>query len=295
MIQFGRTISALLAIIAVCPLSARAAETVLEPSDKWVLNYANDSCRLARAFGKDEEKVVLILDQYQPAGVMDLTLVGKRFKRFTVPRVPVSVTFGPALPAGELRDAITGTLGPDNIAIVMAGSRDILNRDTSHRVAGAFEELPQSSAEQEEAITEARIAVSSMRFTLHTGSMKAPLGAMRTCMTSLARDWGLDVAQQLALSKHAAPKGPPGNWLMSTDRPKGALARGANAIVRFRMMVGADGTPTQCFVQQATMSPDFIKLTCDLLMKRARFTPALDATGKPVASYYTNAVRWLVP
>ncbi|WP_082697536.1 energy transducer TonB [Novosphingobium fuchskuhlense] len=295
MTPFWRPFLALLAIIAICPLSARAADTVLEPSDKWVLNYANDSCRLARAFGTDDEKVVLILDQYQPAGVMDLSLVGKRFKRFAVPRVPVSVTFGPGLPAGELRDGITGTLGPENTAIVMTGPRDILNRSTSRRAAGTFEEMQQSTAEQEEAITEAHIAVSSMRFSLHTGSMKAPLGAMRTCMASLVRDWGLDPAQQYALVRHVAPKGAPGNWLTSVDYPKGALAKGANAIVRFRLMVGADGMPSQCFVQQATMSPDFIKLTCDLLMKRARFSPALDAFSKPIASFYTNAVRWLTP
>lgn len=295
MTQFWRPLAALLAIIAFLPLSARAAETVLEPSDKWVLNYANDSCRLARSFGKDDDQVVLILDQYQPAGVMDLSLVGTRFKRFTVPRVPVSVTFGPALPAGELRDGITGTLGPEKTAIIMTGPRDILNRSTSHRVAGTLEEWQHSTAEQQAAITEAHIAVSSMRFTLHTGSLKAPLDAMRTCMANLVRDWGLDPAQQYALSRRVAVKGMPGTWLTSNDYPKGALAKGENAIVRFRMMVGADGMPTQCFVQQATMSPEFIKLTCDLLMKRARFTPALDAAGKPVASFYTNAVRWLTP
>lgn len=292
---FWRPFEALLAVLALLPLSARAADKAMEPSDKWVLNYANDSCRLARGFGEGPDRLVLILDQYQPGGVMDLSLVGKRFSRFTVPRVPVSVTFGPALPAGELRDAITGSLGPDNTAVVMVGPRDILNRSTSHKGAGANEEIPQTTAEQEDAITEVRIAVSSMRFTLHTGSLKAPLAAMRTCMANLVRDWGLDPVQQLALSKRVVPVGRPGNWATSEDYPKGALAKGASAIVRFRMMVGADGVPTQCFVQQATMSPEFIKLTCDILMKRARFSPALDATGKPVASYYTNSVRWLAP
>jgi len=291
--RFWRTIAALLATIVFLPLSARAADKLLEPSDKWVLNYANDSCRLARSFGQDNDKVVLILDQYQPAGVMDFSLVGNRFKRFMAPRVSVSVTFGPGLPPGELRDGITGKLGPEKTAIIMAGPRDILNQSTSNRVAGTFEEMQQSTAEQKAAITEARVAVSSMRFGLLTGPMKAPLDAMRTCMASLVRDWGFDPVQQYALMRHAAPHGSPGNWLTSVDYPKGALAKGANAIVRFRMIVGADGMPTQCFVQQATMSPDFIKLTCDLLMKRARFTPALDATGKPVASYYTNVVRWL--
>ena len=58
-------------------------------------------------------------------------------------------------------------------------------------------------------------------------------------------------------------------------------------------MVSAEGVPTKCAIQQATSSPEFTKLTCDLLVKRARFSPALDRDGKPVASFYTNSVRWL--
>ncbi|NML94723.1 hypothetical protein HHL27_13695 [Novosphingobium sp. TW-4] len=68
---------------------------------------------------------------------------------------------------------------------------------------------------------------------------------------------------------------------------------GASAIVYFRLMVGPDGNPTGCHIQQATNSPEFTDFTCKLLMKRARFAPALDAAGNPTASYYTNSVRWL--
>ena len=280
-------------ISALLPQAARAADKVLEPSDKWVLNYANDSCRLARAFGKDDDKVVLVLDQFMPAGTMDLSLIGKRLGRFGSNRVPLSSTFGPGLPAGEFREALTGTLGPAKTAILMTGPRDILNRPLAHKSGEPSEEILPTTPAQEVAITEVRIAASSMRLTLRTGSMGAPLAAMRTCITSLVKDWGLDPAQQDALTKRVSPLGKPGTWLTPSDYPAGALAMGASAVVRFRIMVGADGVPTKCFVQQATMSPEFIKLTCDLLVKRARFSPALDRDGKPVASFYTNSVRWL--
>ncbi len=280
-------------IPALLPQAAHAADKVLEPSDKWVLNYADDSCRLARAFGKDDDKVVLVLDQFMPAGTMDLSLIGKRLGRFGSNRVPLSSTFGPGLPAGEFREALTGTLGPAKTAILMTGPRDILNRPLAHKPGEPSEEIFPTTPAQEAAITEVRIAASSMRLTLRTGSMGAPLAAMRTCITSLVKDWGLDPAQQDALTKRVSPLGKPGTWLTPSDYPAGALAMGASAVVRFRIMVGADGVPTKCFVQQATMSPEFIKLTCDLLVKRARFSPALDRDGKPVASFYTNSVRWL--
>ena len=287
-------VAALLITLALLPQTVKAAETVLEPSGKWGLDYENDSCRLARAFGKDANYVVLVLDQFQPAGVMDLSLIGKWFSRFADSRIGLRTTFGPGLPKGELRDATLGTLGPEKTAIVMAGPRDILNRSIWQKTDDSSQDVGPTTLEQEAAVTEVHFATYSMRLTLKTGSMKAPLDAMRTCMTNLVKTWGLDPAQQNALSVRVAPTNKPGLWLTSADYPSGPLAKGASAIVRFRLMVAADGVPTQCFVQQATMSPEFTKLTCDLLMKRARFSPALDREGKPVASYFISSVLWLV-
>lgn len=272
------------------PQAARAAEPVLEPIDKWVLSYSEDSCRLARAFGTNDDKVILVMDQFMPAGILDLSLIGKRLGRFDSNHVPLIATFGPGLPAGQSRDAITGTVGPDKTTILMIGGRDLLNRPL---VKGASDELFVTTKEQEAAVTELHIDASARRLKLHTGSLASPLAAMRTCIADLVKTWGLDPAQQEALSKRPVPTTSPTKWLTPNDYPKGPLAIGASAIVRFRIMVGADGLPTKCAIQQATLSPEFTKLTCDLLMRRARFTPALDHEGKPIASFYTNSVRWL--
>ena len=63
-------------------------------------------------------------------------------------------------------------------------------------------------------------------------------------------------------------------------------------VVHFRLTVDASGMPTACSVLTMESTPEFIKATCDNLMHRARFTPALDAQGNPVASIYVSAVRW---
>lgn len=277
-------------VLALLPQAAKAAEKVFEPLDKWVLNYSDDSCRLARAFGNNEDKVVLVLDQFMPAGMLDLSLIGKRLGRFEDNRISLTATFGPDLPAGEAKDALTGTLGPDKTAILMIGSRDLLNRRPDK---GASDEIFATTREQETAVTQLRIAASSLRLNLHIGPMGSPLAAMRTCIADLVKTWGLDPAQQEALTRRPVPVTSPTNWLTPNDYPNESLAIGASAIVRFRIMVDAHGLPTKCAIQQATQSPEFTKLTCDLLMRRARFTPALDHEGEPVASFYNNSVRWL--
>lgn len=284
--------TALLLGLTLLPQGALAADTVLESKEKWVVDYANDSCRLARAFGKDEGMVVLVIDQFMPAGMLNLSLIGKRLDRFEGSRTSLSTSFGPGLPVAKPMEALVGRVGPDKTAILMIGPRDLLNR--SPRESGSEDVLP-TTPEQEAAITELRVAGTGLRFTLHTGSMAAPLAAMRTCTADLVKTWGLDPAEQEALSKRPEPITSPAKWLNSNDYPKDALFKGASAIVRFRMMVGADGLPTKCVIQQATQSPEFTKLTCDLLMRRARFTPPLDREGKPAVSYYTNSVRWVAP
>jgi protein TonB len=70
--------------------------------------------------------------------------------------------------------------------------------------------------------------------------------------------------------------------------------RGANGLVRFRLDVDPEGHVGACHVLKSIQSPDFEKITCDLIRKRARFKPALDASGKPTPSYYVNTVKWVM-
>ena len=282
--------AAVLIAFALLPQAAQSAKTVLEPLNKWTLDYGDDSCRLARAFGKSDDNVVLVLDQFMPDGQLAISLIGKRLGRFATNRISLSTQFGPGLSAGAFGDAITGNVGPEKTAILMIGSRDLLNRPS---VKGASDEVYPTTKEQEAAVTELRIAGRFVRLTLHTGSMGVPLASLRTCISDLVKTWGLDPAQQEALSRRPVPTVRPDKWLTAADYPNEPLVTGASAVVRFRIMMGADGLPTKCAIQQATHSPEFTKLTCNLLMRRARFFPALDREGKPVASFYTNSVRWL--
>lgn len=73
------------------------------------------------------------------------------------------------------------------------------------------------------------------------------------------------------------------------------LMQGQPAIVEFRLSVGADGAPLSCHIQSTTRPKEFDEAVCGSLMKRARFSPALDAEAKPMTSYYRNTVRFQIP
>lgn len=289
MIRFR--ISALLCGLLAMALAvpAQAEELKLEPSGRWILNYANDSCRLMRDFGQGEQTVTLILDQFQPWTAPSLSLMGRPLTQLDSRTVSLAATFGPGLPEAKVKPATVGLIGPDKMPIVLGEVRDLLNRElkADETLAKPGTALP--TPEQEAGITHVLVSSGSLRINLQTGALKA----MRQCLHDLVRDWGFDPDLQDGLSRHAFPIGNPGNWLTFADYPGRALANGESAVIHFRLMVGANGVPTSCHIQQATIADDLIRATCSRLMLRARFKPALDAQGKAVPSFYTNSVRWL--
>lgn len=91
------------------------------------------------------------------------------------------------------------------------------------------------------------------------------------------------------------PAGNPGEWVLPGDYPDAARQAGKEGSVRFTLQVDATGAPAGCTVAQSSGDMSLDEATCRLITQRARFTPATDAKGKPVAGSYTNTVRWVLP
>lgn len=92
----------------------------------------------------------------------------------------------------------------------------------------------------------------------------------------------------------AAPKGNPGSWVTNDDYPTRAMREERQGTTGFRLSVGPDGRATGCEVTSSSGSPDLDSTACSLLMRRSKFTPAME-NGKPVAGSYTGRMRWEIP
>lgn len=93
----------------------------------------------------------------------------------------------------------------------------------------------------------------------------------------------------------AVPKESPGLWITAGDYPAEALRNDYEGVVGFRILVGADGLPTGCELTRSSGYPSLDERTCERLMLRARFDPALDPSGKPTTGTYANSIRWVLP
>lgn len=282
------------------PVPAQAREPVrLKPSSKWLLNYAEESCRLARKFGEGDQQVTLFFDQLEPGDWFQIVLSGKALRSVTrdAPRSNLSFRFGPNEAADDL-EASTGTLG-ELPAALLSGSHRIApltaeekkEREAAQKLGENFDPPP-LGAEREKAATYLEVTKGSMDLILETGPMNAPLTALRECAWDTIRSWGLDVEQQKTLSRKVARINPTKPWMFSRDYPMEMQRGGYEGVVNFRLLVDASGTPSSCTIQTSTRPKEFDDAVCKAVMKRVRFNPALDANGKPVPSYFRQTVSF---
>lgn len=291
-----------LALIAISlPTSAQAAEPALElkQTSAWNVDYADDRCRLMRKFGSGKDEAFAIFDRYGPTDRFRMTLAGKPFKTF-VENGEATVQFGPAEGEQQLK-FYRGTLG-EMPALVFRHQIRVAPPSATEQTAidnaknGVWVELAPVGPERVRAIKNLSVG-KPLRQTvvLETGPMQKPFEALAKCVDDLMITWGIDVERHKTLSQSVRPLTSPGEWIVSKDYPMKMLSAGQPAIVEFRLSVDAEGKPASCHIQSTTRPKDFDKAVCDSLMRRARFAPALDADGKPIASYYRNTVNFALP
>jgi protein TonB len=93
----------------------------------------------------------------------------------------------------------------------------------------------------------------------------------------------------------AQPRGNPGSWANTNDYPARALREERSGTTRFRVNIGPDGRVTDCQITGSSGHADLDEATCKNIQRRARFKPAQDQAGNPIADTWSSAVRWEIP
>ena len=102
-------------------------------------------------------------------------------------------------------------------------------------------------------------------------------------------------APKPSMASGPQPRGRPQEWLTTDDYPSSAMRDGVQGVTGYRLEVGTDGKATGCNVTSSSGSQILDDTTCRLLLRRARFKPALDQAGNPIGSSYSGRTRWQIP
>lgn len=85
------------------------------------------------------------------------------------------------------------------------------------------------------------------------------------------------------------------NLVAIDDYPPAAMRAEEEGRVWVILSVGLGGRAGGCFVRASSGSERLDVQTCRVLMRRARYVPATDATGQPTLGEYPHIVNWRLP
>jgi periplasmic protein TonB len=97
------------------------------------------------------------------------------------------------------------------------------------------------------------------------------------------------------VSQAAKAKGNLISLTTDDDYPQSAIRNEEQGTTVVRLSVGTDGRVTDCSITSSSGSSSLDSTTCNILRRRARFTPARDQAGNPISDSYVQRVKWVLP
>jgi hypothetical protein len=279
-----RWLAASAALLAFPSIVAAENAIRLAPVTPWHVDWTKTSCTLARGFGEKENPQVLMFEQFTQ---------GQRFQLLITAKA-LSAT------KQEDRPTLIYATGDDETGYRDKQERALLGKNkngvTTLFVPGSdlYGDTPGNARTIEGSIKRLIVKLRGRTVAFETGALDKPFDAMRKCTDDLVRTWGLDPEAMKRAARAPIAKTSPGTWLRTGDYPSRALGQGAQSLVSFRLLIDNTGLPTDCLIQRSYGDEPFNKITCKKILERARFEPALDEKGAPMASYYATSVSWVM-
>jgi TonB family protein len=111
---------------------------------------------------------------------------------------------------------------------------------------------------------------------------------MAACQAQILQDWGIDPVAYAQIATHAAPATKPQDWVTDNDYPTTALYRKNQGATTFRLSIDQTGAVSRCDILISSLNDILDDQTCNLMLKRATFRPALTSDGKPVPDIFVS-------
>jgi TonB family protein len=294
---------AFLSCVALAATRAVAAPPMeLQPSDPWVLDYGEDSCRLLRNFGEGKSKATIAFEKSSPRSAMSLLVLGSA----------VNVDDDSRDVSGEFRPLERATFKNGTAVKSVATHHDaILWQHVSLIDPALFPEVTERkdpNSHDEVAQVRKRDAIlqnflvraaqiQSIVITpkhgraieLKTGTMGEALKMMDQCTRDELAAWGIDPKIDDKIVTPARPIDML-SWFTADDYPGDAARKGIESQLQFRVNVDASGRVTNCRIITAVQAPEINDRICAIMRARARFKPAELADGTKVPDYFGNTI-----
>lgn len=279
---------------AALPVHAKTKETTLPKASNWLLDAADKSCLLARKFGTDDKPVLLGMRTYGPGYHFEITLSGAPARILqTAHKFTIAYGGGEPLP---VRSYQMGKNDDYGAAVIFSNTLSMTAPPQEKTELEEEDDIRPVAIDPavEAQIDTISIATNGQRFILKTGPMAKALATVRQCTDGLVTRWGLDPVAQSKLSRRVRLGD--FSWIEHVQRiyPAELMLKRKEARVNMQIVVDKTGAATRCDTAQAFANTDFKVRACGIVLKEARFQPALDESGQPIDSYYTTTILYKI-
>jgi TonB family protein len=268
--MLGRScvVAALISLVAADPAPPSKS---LQPISKWKLDYGYTQCTALRPYGGPNNPVTLGVVQALGGDTYEL-LIGRDQGHSAYPE--------------ELQGTVNFGSGPANAWLLRYTNASGKTID-QFRITSA----QMAEARFAHSITFHIKGAADVTFAL--ADMSALLDGMQKCTTDLQKFWNMgDKTRQIA----APPKGSLRAIFTEDDYPRSAWVRSQQGTAQYLLLIDEKGSVAGCHVVKPSGVPILDMMGCAVLQKRAKFSPARDAAGRPMRSAFeTQPIVWRMP
>jgi TonB family protein len=251
---------------AIAPAQARA---------RWVVDWGDQRCSLVRETGGPESRTMMVRT-VPGAGKAELWFFDPKWAG------PTSLRY----------DSVDVSLAPSGFQVSESAVSVRFHGQKGLAVIDLDESFVGNLGEAESV----RIDRGGRRLAeMPVPNSARAVASLKACEDAMMRDWGFDPAVMRSLTRPATAIGGAAKWLSDRDYPLEAIQQGQQGSVLTRLVVGVDGRIAQCAVVESSGYPVLDKRTCEVLVKRVAYEPALNAAGEAVRGMTSIRIVWRLP
>ena len=247
------------------------------PTGKWVVEFADERCHATRRFA--------------PVGHPD----GPGVQMIFAPR-PLSDKWNtlyllvPAADASRFEDAGFSVVGAASAALPLQRRALAVGGDVLFSTGF---DLDQYAALEAGSI---QLAGKKMAAIIPLAGFPAVRRTLAKCLDGLMAGWGFpaDYSTKVA-SPPRISNGNVATFVRDDDYPADALRANAQGEAEAMLTVDERGRGAACRILRSSGNWQIDDATCSVVRSRARFVPARDLAGNPVAAPYVYWIRWVIP
>jgi TonB family protein len=263
------------ALLSSVAAPAASEPTPLKPTSKWMVDYAENLCVLSRSFGSKEQPVILGFKPSPMAESIRLLLI---------------VDSAQSVPSSGTGSVQSGNEG-EPTGTYFASRYDA---DKSRRLI--FMDVNRADlkgVEQSELLKISAGKKFDLSFAL--GAAAAAFRSLNACEMDLLKSWGMSEAALASIVEPPKAEKNLAAYVSDSDYPSGAIASGQQGTSGFRLLIDVNGSVRECNIVEPSGSPLLDQVSCQVMLKRARYRPARDREGRPVASLTFARITWRIP